>query len=613
MNNITAIKATFDAGDFIKTVTSLPGIYQMLDDKEQVIYVGKAKNLKKRIASYFRATGLTAKTQSMVRQIAHIRVITTRTESEALLLENDLIKNLNPKYNILFRDDKSYAYICLTKHQFPRLVFYRGKTNPQKGQFFGPFPSSSVIRYTINHIQKLFKLRNCDDSVFANRSRPCLQYQIKRCTAPCVGLINEQDYQTNIEHTDLFLKGKSEFVINQQVRLMEQAAQALKYEKAAEYRDNIEQLRKVNEKQFVTGFSDNLDIIACYTQDQLFCIQLFKFRAGQSYGNKAFIQKNTLEWSEHDIIERFILQHYDKQQVPQQVLTSHKLQQDTLIEEHLSALANKKITLSYRVKNKKKIALAMALKNAQEALQHYIMSHSHLSKRYNALIQDLSLNEAPQKIECFDISHTQGEATKASCVVFNPDGPVKSDYRRYNISGITPGDDYAAMVQVLIRRYEKRLPTPELLPDLIFIDGGKGQISQSMQALNALSIFNIKPNLKVFGVSKGAKRKEGYEDIIDEDGSIISIALESPSRLFIQQIRDEAHRFAITGHRQARQKKRRQSKLEGIPGVGAKRRQLLLKKFGGLQGIINAGIEELMQLKGINKETAQNIYDNFHG
>lgn len=603
----------FDAKDFINTVTSLPGIYQMLDCNEQVIYVGKAKNLKKRISSYFRNTGLTTKTISMVKQITNIHVITTRTESEALLLENDLIKNLNPKYNILFRDDKSYAYICLTKHKYPRLIFYRGKINAKKGQFFGPFPSSTAIRYTINHIQKLFKLRSCEDSVFSNRSRPCLQYQIKRCTAPCVDLISKEDYEKKIELTDLFLKGKSEFIINQQVTLMEQAAKELNYELAADYRDSIEQLRRINEKQFVTGFSDNLDIIACYTQDHMFCIQLFKFRAGQSYGNKPFIQKNILELSEQEIIERFILQHYDKQQVPDHVLSSHKLDNIELIKEHLSGIAGKKIQVSNVVKNKKKIALEMARKNANETLQHYFISHSNLTKRYQSFIEELQLLEPPQKIECFDISHTQGEATKASCVVFNADGPIKSDYRRYNISGITPGDDYAAMAQLLTRRYEKRLATPEAIPDVMLIDGGKGQISASMKALNSLSIFDIKPSLRVIGISKGPKRKEGYEDIIDEEGFIIPVPLESPSRLFIQQIRDEAHRFAIAGHRQARQKTRRQSKLEGIPGVGAKRRQLLLKKFGGLQGVINAGIEELMQLKGINKETAQSIYDNFHG
>jgi len=610
---MTDVKAQFDAKDFISTVTSLPGIYQMLDDAENIIYVGKAKNLKKRISSYFRNTGLSSKTISMVKQIANIHVITTRTESEALLLENDLIKNLNPKYNILFRDDKSYAYICLTKHKFPRLIFYRGKINPKKGQFFGPFPSSTAIRYTINHIQKLFKLRSCDNSVFSNRSRPCLQYQIKRCAAPCVGLINKEDYDTKIEHTDLFLKGKSEFIINQQVSLMEQAASKLDYERAAEYRDNIEQLRKVNEKQFVTGFSDNLDIIACFKQDQMFCIQLFKFRAGQSYGNKPFIEKNRLDLSEQDIIERFILQHYEKQHVPQQILISHELENAELLNDHLNSVADKKVKIAFNVKNKKKIALAMAINNAKETLLHYFISHSNLSKRYKAFIDDLQLAEPPQKIECFDISHTQGEATKASCVVFNAEGPIKSEYRRYNINGITPGDDYAAMAQVLTRRYEKRLVTPELIPDVILIDGGKGQISVSMEALSAISIFEIKPSLRVFGVSKGPKRKEGYEDIINEEGLIIQVPLDSPSRLFIQQIRDEAHRFAITGHRQARQKSRRQSKLEGIPGIGAKRRQLLLKKFGGLQGVINAGIEELMQIKGINKETAQSIYDNFHG
>ncbi|MBL7003509.1 MAG: excinuclease ABC subunit UvrC [Gammaproteobacteria bacterium] len=606
-------KESFDSKDFLQSVTSLPGIYQMLDKSGTVIYVGKAKNLKKRISSYFRATGLTTKTISMVSQICDIHVVTTRTESEALLLENDLIKNLNPKYNILFRDDKSYAYICLTKHQYPRLIFYRGKVNPKKGVFFGPFPSSAAIRYSINHIQKLFKLRTCEDSVFGNRSRPCLQYQIKRCTAPCVGFIEGQNYLEKIKQTELFLNGKSEDLINQQVSKMEQDAKVLNYEAAAESRDIIEQLRKISEKQFVTGFSDNLDIIACYTQDQMFCIQLFKFRAGQSYGNKPFIQKNRLEQKEGEIIERFLLQHYAKQQVPQQLLISHPLVNEELVVNYLTSLSNKKVLLNHSAKGKKKVALEMAQRNAKETLSHHFVSKSNLSDRYKALIEDLQLLDLPKKIECFDISHTRGEATKASCVVFNVDGAVKSEYRRYNIIDITAGDDYAAMAQVLSRRYEKRLETPEQIPDLILIDGGKGQISTSMKVFNQLSIFEIKPNLRVIGVSKGPSRKEGYEDIIDEAGQIIPVALESSSRLLIQTIRDEAHRFAITGHRQARQKNRRHSKLEDIPGIGTKRRQLLLKKFGGIQGVINAGVEELVQLKGINKETAQSIYDNFHG
>lgn len=603
---------SFNHTEFLRTVTRLPGIYQMLDENSKVIYVGKAKNLKNRISSYFRNSGLTTKTISMVKQIADIHIVTTRTESEALLLENDLIKNLSPKYNILFRDDKSYAYICLTQHQYPRIIFYRGRTNPKKGQFFGPFPSSVAIRYTINHLQKLFRLRSCEDSVFSHRSRPCLQYQIKRCHAPCVDYISEQDYADKIEQAHLFLQGKSETLISQQVSAMEAASKQLKFEIAADHRDNIEQLRKVIEKQFVTGFSDNLDIIACHSQKDQFCIQLFKFRSGQSYGNKPFIQRNKLALGEPEIIERFIIQHYSNQPVPKQVLLSHELANTEEIQHYLIQKSNSKVTLTHNPRSKKLNALQMAKKNAKDTLEHYVLQHTNLNQRFKQLMNDLSLIEIPQRIECFDISHTQGEATKASCVVFNPDGEIKEEYRRYNINGITPGDDYAAMAQVLERRYKKRLETPEILPDLILIDGGKGQISSSMKSLNAISLFEIKPEIRVVGVSKGPERKEGFEDFIDETGALIPVDIDSSSRLLIQKIRDEAHRFAITGHRQARQKNRRHSKLEDIAGIGAKRRQLLLKKFGGLQGVINAGIEELMQIKGINKETAQTIYDNFH-
>ena len=603
----------FDHEDFLKNVTSLPGVYQMKNDEDQVIYVGKAKNLKKRISSYFRKTGLTTKTISMVSQIADIQVITTRTESEALLLENDLIKNLNPKYNILFRDDKSYAYICLTKHAFPRLIFYRGKPNSKKGEFFGPFPSSVAIRYTINHLQKIFKLRNCENSVFSHRSRPCLQYQIKRCSGPCVGLVNEAEYAEQISNAHLFLHGKNEQLINQQVEKMQHSAVNLEYEKAAEYRDNIEMLRKINEKQFVTGFTQNIDIIACYAKDRMFCIQLFKIRAGQSYGNKPFIQQNKLDLAEAGIIERFILQHYEKQEIPNEILISHSLENHSIIEQYCCDQAGRKIKLQHQVKTKRRHALDIATKNAKESLEQYFVSRSNLSKRYQSLVDELGLQIMPKKIECFDISHTQGEATKASCVVFDQNGELKNEYRRYNINDIQAGDDYAAMRQVLTRRYEKRLENPDTLTDLILIDGGKGQVSAAMEALESISLFSVKPEIRVFGISKGPERKEGYEDFYNENGELINVELDSPCRLLIQQIRDEAHRFAITGHRQARAKKRKQSTLEGIPGVGAKRRQLLLQKFGGLQGVKNAGVAELMQLKGINKETAQAIYDNFHG
>jgi len=591
----------------------MPGVYRMIDSQQKVIYVGKAKNLKKRIASYFRKTGLSTKTQSLVKNIHQIEVTNTRTESEALLLENDLIKNLNPRYNILFRDDKSYPYICLTNHKFPRLKVYRGKTDNRKGTFFGPFPGAGSIRYTINHVQRIFQLRNCEDSTMQNRSRACLQYQIKRCTGPCVGHTDEQNYQKQIDQARLFLRGESDLLINQQVELMDQYSQQLDFESAARTRDKIEMLRRVTEKQYVTGFSTDIDILACEVQQDVCCIQLFMIRNGTSLGNKPFINRVKLDADCAKLIEAFIMQHYSRHPIPNEIIVSHELPNQALISRTLCQLSNTKVRISRTVREKRRHALNSAVNNAKQALKSYLLSASHLNKRFHSLIEELQLNQIPERIECFDISHTMGEATRASCVVFGPEGAIKSEYRNYNIKDIQGGDDYAAMKQVLERRYSKRQHSAELLPDLVFIDGGKGQLHTALDVFESLNLFTIKQNLRVLGISKGAARKAGYEEIIDENYDILPIKMDSPALLLIQQIRDEAHRFAITGHRKARAKRRNTSRLETIPGIGSKRRQLLLNKFGGLQGVQAAGIEELIQIKGINRETAQVIYDTFHG
>ncbi|MCP4076596.1 MAG: excinuclease ABC subunit UvrC [Gammaproteobacteria bacterium] len=612
-NSSTDSQKQFDHKSYLKTVNSLPGVYRMFDKSNHVIYVGKARDLKKRLSSYFRSSGLSPKTQSLVSHIRAIEIINTRTESEALILENDLIKNLNPRYNILFRDDKSYPYIQLTQHDFPRLKVYRGVTKASKGQFFGPFPSAGAIRYSINHLQRIFKLRNCEDAMFKNRSRPCLQYQIKRCTAPCVEFVSKQQYQLQIKQAELFLKGQNETLISDQVKLMEDSSQKLEFEKAAEYRDNIEQLRRVNEKQFVTGFNTNIDIIACVIKQDYSCIQVFMIRSGTSMGNKPFFIRIKLDSTAADILETFLIQHYSRHPVPNEIIINATLQNVQLLEHTLSDIALSKITIKSNVREKRKHALEMAVNNAQESLQRHLLSASNLNKRYLSLNEELNLLEAPQKMECFDISHTMGEATKASCVVFGQEGAIKSEYRLYNIRDIQEGDDYAAMRQVLTRRYDKLKQQPELLPDIIFIDGGKGQLHSALDVLEALDIFDIKPTLRVIGIAKGASRRAGYESILDENYNDLDIAMDSPALLLIQQIRDEAHRFAITGHRKARAKARKTSRLEDIPGIGAKRRQLLLQKFGGLQGVKLAGIQELIQIKGINRETAQVIYDSFHG
>lgn len=591
----------------------MPGVYRMVDRNQKVIYVGKAKNLKKRLASYFRKTGLSTRILTLVSNICEIEVTNTRTESEALLLENDLIKNLNPRYNILFRDDKSYPYICLTNHQFPRLKVFRGKTNNRKGSFFGPFPGAGSIRHTINHVQRIFQLRNCEDSTMRNRSRACLQYQINRCTGPCVGHTDEESYQRQVDQARLFLRGQNDTLINQQVELMEQCVEQLDFEQAAQIRDKIEMLRRVTEKQFVTGFRGDFDLLACEILQDTCCIQLFMIRDGTSLGNRPFISRVKLDADPAESIEAFIMQHYSRHVAPGEIIVSHALPNQGLLSDTLSHLSGTGVKIVNRVRAKRRHALENAAGNASQALQSYLLSASHLNRRYQSLIRELNLSQAPQRIECFDISHTFGEATKASCVVFGTEGAIKSEYRCYNISNIQAGDDYAAIRQVLERRYTKRQHDAELLPDLVLIDGGKGQLHAALDVFDTLNIFTTKQDLRVFGVAKGPERKAGYEEIIDENFTRLNIKLDSPALLLIQQIRDEAHRFAITGHRKARAKTRRTSRLEEIVGIGAKKRQLLLNKFGGLQGVQAAGIEELIQIKGINRETAQVIYDTFHG
>ena len=603
----------FDAKAFLATVSSMPGVYRMIDRHDRVIYVGKAKNLKKRLASYFRKTGLSTRIMSLVNNIRNIEVINTRTESEALLLENDLIKNLHPRYNILFRDDKSYPYIWLTNHEFPRLKVFRGKPDKSKGTFYGPFPSAGAIRYTINHVQRIFQLRNCEDTTMFNRSRACLQYQIKRCTGPCVGHTDRENYQRQTEQARMFLEGRNDALIDQQIELMERHSANLDFEQAALVRDKIETLRRVTEKQFVTDFDGDIDILACDMRQDLSCIQLFMIRNGTSLGNKPFFNRIRLDTDAAMLLETFIMQHYSRHPAPREIIVSHELKNAGLLSESLFQLNQTRVKISHNVRAKRRHALENAMSNASQALDSHLASVSLLSKRWRSLVDVFHLERVPERIECFDISHTQGEATKASCVVFGREGAIKSEYRRYNIGNIQAGDDYAAMRQVLERRYRKLRDTPDLLPDLILIDGGKGQLGIALEVLKSLDIMSHRENLRVLGVAKGARRKVGYEEIIDEEMTTLNIAMDSPALLLIQQIRDEAHRFAITGHRQARAKSRRKSRLEEIQGIGAKKRQLLLNTFGGLQGVQAAGIEELMQIKGINRETAQIIYDTFHG
>ncbi len=606
--------SAFDADDFLKGVTSKPGVYRMLDVQGAVIYVGKARNLKKRLSSYFRNHLDSVKTRALMAQVASVEITVTRTEGEALLLENNLIKSLQPRYNILLRDDKSYPYIHLSSEDdFPRLSFYRGNKR-EKGRYFGPYPSASAVRESLNLLQKLFPIRQCEDSFYRNRTRPCLQYQIKRCTAPCVDLVTRVQYAEDVRHAVMFLEGKNVEVINELAKRMEAASEALQFEQAARYRDQIANLRRVQERQYVCGESGDFDVIACDAAPGAACVQVFFIRDGRHLGNKTYYPKHIEQNGPGDVLNAFVPQYYLSelgagQKIPARILVSHALEDQPWIEAVLTSQAGKAISIASEVRGERKRWLEMAQSNVRIALKTHLASKANMLQRFEALQDALGLEGPPQRMECFDISHTMGEATVASCVVFDAQGPVKSDYRRFNITDITPGDDYAAMHQALLRRYTRIKKGEGVLPDLLFIDGGKGQLAQAERVLEELQIEGV----TLVGVAKGPQRKAGEETLfLSGRDSPFILDADSPALHLIQQIRDEAHRFAISGHRQRRAKSRSRSVLEDIPGLGPKRRQQLLRQFGGLQEISRAGVEDLTRVEGISRQLAQRIYDSFH-
>ena len=603
-------KEPFKVGEFLKNLTSMPGVYRMLDADGTVLYVGKAGNLKKRVSSYFRKSGLSPKTQALVAQIAAIDTTVTHTEGEALLLESNLIKRLRPRYNVLLRDDKSYPYIYLsTEQDFPRATLHRGARRG-KGRYFGPYPNAGSVRASLQLLQKLFRVRQCEDSFFSNRSRPCLQYQIKRCTAPCVGKISQQDYAEDVQHTALFLEGKSSVVIDELVQLMERAADAREYEQAAFYRDRIASLRHVQEKQYISKERGDLDILACQTGSGSACVQVFFVRAGRNLGNAVFFPRVPIECSEADVLAAFIPQYYLDKDVPPELLLSHRPADSELIGQALAAHAGHEVAIRTQVRGDRMRWVGMALNNAAHALDARINSRTGYAGRLRDLASVLALDELPVRIECFDISHTSGEATVASCVVFGQEGPLKSEYRRFNIRDVQAGDDYAAMEQAVTRRYTRLLKGEGRLPDVLLIDGGKGQLAAARRVLDELQV----PELTVVGVAKGEGRKPGLEKLyLAGSGTMLDLPADSPAQHLVQQVRDEAHRFAIVGHRQQRARKRTTSPLEQIPGIGAKRRQQLLRQFGGLREVSRAGVEDLARVKGINRRLAQLIYDALHG
>jgi excinuclease ABC subunit C len=601
----------FDHKSFLTSLTTRPGVYQMYDSSQKLLYVGKARNLKNRVGSYFRASGLTEKTMALVARIQEIQVTVTSTEVDALLLEHNLIKSHQPPYNILLRDDKSYPYIFLSSQDaYPRVSLHRGAKR-RKGQYFGPYPSAGAVRESLHFLQKVFKMRQCEDSYFSNRSRPCLQYQIGRCTAPCVGLVTEEEYAEQVENTTLFLRGKSQQLMVSLADDMEQAAATLEYEKAAVLRDQLSQLQQVQASQGIEGVTGDLDIVAAAVAGGRCCVQVLFVRGARVLGSKTYYPPLRLQETPAEVISAFIPQYYlgGARTIPAELLVNAAPEDAATLAEALTVAAERKVNLRSKVRNARARWLQLALQTAETNLAAHLSGRQSLLERMQALQELLGLAELPERMECFDISHSSGEATVASCVVFDQNGPRKSDYRRFNIEGITGGDDYAAMQQALERRY-KRLKSGEApLPDILFIDGGKGQVSQAMSVLSDLQISAV----EVIGVAKGTTRKAGFETLLNgATGRERQLNVDNPALHLIQQIRDEAHRFAITGHRARRDKARKRSTLEDIAGVGAKRRRELLRHFGSAQGVENANIEELKKVSGISATMAQQIYDHLH-
>lgn len=599
----------FDSKSFLNTLTHHPGVYRMSDSNGQLLYVGKAKDLRKRVTTYFRKQKHSTRIKHMLEHTSSVDITVTDTEAEALLLENTLIKEHKPKYNILLRDDKSYPYIKLTSdHKFPGLQFYRGSRN-QKGHFYGPYPNAGAVRNTINTLQKLFKIRPCNDSFFNNRSRPCLQFQIKRCTAPCVNLITQEKYLEDIHLAQKFLEGRSKQVIDVLIKKMDTSSESRDYEAAVEYRDQIESLRQISEQQSMHAGQGNIDIIAIDTEGSLACVQVFNIRNGINLGNRSYYPKITDDVTEAILMKYFIGQYYLNREAPDEIIVSEKPTDHVILESMLKQKSNKRISIVQHVKKKKLGWLNLAKKNAANSLQTKLVSRSGMLQRFQSLQEELNLDYFPERIECFDVSHTSGTSTFASCVVFDTQGPKKTEYRRFNIKDVKPGDDYAAIKQAISRRY-KRIKQGEIkAPDLLFVDGGKGQVSQAIQVLEELQLEEVLP----IGIAKGAARKEGLETLyVAKTKTPLILSQHSLALKLIQHIRDEAHRFAIMGHRLQARKRTFSSPLETISGLGPKRKQALLKYFGGLRGVNRAGINELTRVPGISKRLAENIYDTLH-
>ena len=601
----------FDGKAVALTLASGPGVYRMLDGERAVLYVGKASNLRKRVGSYFARPQMDPRLMAMVARIAALETTVTRTESEALLLENELIKSLKPRYNILLRDDKSYPWIYLSSDDaFPRLAFHRGARGKQ-GRYFGPFPSAFALRESLDLMQKLFRVRQCEDSFFRARSRPCLQHQIGRCTAPCVGLVSQADYARDVRHASMFLEGRSTAVTDELVTEMDAASRNLEFETAAILRDQIANMKQVQARQYVSGSEEDADVIACAVADGIACVHAMFFRNGASLGGRSFFPRAAGDADPADVLDAFVSQYYAERPAPALVLLSHSIEEAALLCAALSERRGSKVEIRHAQRGERARLVEIAMRNAQQSIASEKVSKDTIEARWRALGTLLGFDEPPARIECFDISHTRGEATVASCVVFDRGGPVKAQYRRYNIEGVAAGDDYAAMRQALDRRFRRAQREHGAVPDLLLIDGGRGQVAQADSVLNELAIAGV----TVLGVAKGADRKAGLEELIfgGEAGRSLKPRANDPALHLIQWVRDEAHRFAIGGHRARRQKARETSVLETISGVGARRRSQLLRHFGGLAGVQGAGVEELTRVPGIDRALALRIYDALHG
>jgi len=605
------MSAPFDSSAFLATCSGRPGVYRMFDAEARLLYVGKAKNLKKRLSSYFRKTGQAPKTAALVARIAQIETTITANETEALLLEQTLIKEWRPPYNILLRDDKSYPYVFLSDGDFPRLGIHRG-AKKAKGRYFGPYPSALAIRESLSLLQKTFLVRQCEDSYYKNRTRPCLQYQIKRCKGPCVGLVSPEEYAEDVRHSVMFLDGRSNALSDELSASMEKASMALEFERAAELRDQIALLRRVQDQQSMEGGSGDVDIVAVMLNPGGACVHLISVRGGRVLGSKNFFPQVAIEEEGGDVLMAFLGQYYlgnAERDLPSELIVNVQHEDFATLIEAIESLRGRSLSISHRVRGTRARWQQLAVTNAEQALAARLANREHMAERFEALAGVLEMNEPPQRMECFDISHSSGEATVASCVVFGPEGPLKSDYRRFNIEGITAGDDYAAMHQALTRRFSKVKDGEGKLPDVLLVDGGKGQLAMAREVLQELAV----PDLILLGVAKGTTRKPGLEVLYLNDATHeFTLPGNSPALHLIQQIRDESHRFAITGHRARRGKARRTSSLEEVAGIGPKRRRELLNHFGGLQELSRASAEEIAKAPGISKKLAELIYATLH-